>query len=469
MHDEMNRDKAADITETGLVDMHSRAAAALVRVGVCVRSVGLYGRNHPMIEDMVKVAHQSLAEMLALQPNLVISSTETYLAMDSFPIEDPSGALGSLARVLWEKQISELTFRAGVGQDQLLDLCEVLSTPVDDLHAVGGAINELSRREVTSIIARSGVLPIELREANDPADIYEEALLLVEQAMKAVQAGLRIPTSEIRSVVASSLHSLISDESVLLVLAGVRSYDRYLSEHSVNVCILSMVLGRDLGLDTATALELGISAMLHDVGKVFVPNDIVTKPGRLTEEEWLQIKRHPGEGSRALAVMEDMPALAPTIALEHHVYCDGTGYPALPPDHRPHLLSRLVAIIDTYDALTTERPYREKWTPQQSIAWMLYEAGNRYDRRLMARFASRAQLYAPGALVRLSRGDIAVVVGGNYRTPTLPKIRIVTGPSSSDVEARIIDMSENQDPGLTIESMAQPVEVLLPYADLLAA
>jgi HD-GYP domain-containing protein (c-di-GMP phosphodiesterase class II) len=208
--------------------------------------------------------------------------------------------------------------------------------------------------------------------------------------------------------------------------------------------------------------------MLHDVGKVFVPSDVVKKPGKLSEQEWQQMRTHPGEGARALAGMEDLPALTSTIALEHHVYCDGSGYPALPPQHTPHLLSRLVAIVDTYDALTTERPYRTRWTPQQSIAWMLYDARGRYDRQLMARFASRARLCPLGSLVRLARGDIAVVVGGSYEHPTRPRIKIIAG-SGAKQDARLVDLAENTDPGLEIDVMAQPVEALIPYVDRLAA
>jgi len=286
-------------------------------------------------------------------------------------------------------------------------------------------------------------------------------------------------------VVAESLHSLIKDDSTLLALTGIRSYDHYLSEHSVNVCILSMVLSKDLGLDAASTLELGISALLQAVGQGFDDPDLVRQPGKLTEEEWKQMRNHPAEGARALAGLPDLPALASTIALEHHVRSDGSGYPSVAPSHRPHLLSRLVAIVDTYDALTTERPYRDRWTAQQAIAWMLYEAPGQYDRQLMARFASRARLYPLGSLVRLKRGDYAIVVGGSNKHPRQPIIRIVTSSDSithrsidnsihmsidsNALKSLDIDLSTNTDPAFEIDSIAQPVEVLLPYSDKLIA
>jgi len=450
---------------TGSADAHARIADALCKLAVCIRSINQYGRWHPLIQEMTETAQQALAQLLVIQPTVSVATGESFFALDSFPILDSSGCLGGFAKVLNERGIGHLKLIVGVTVEEVLDFAEVLNMAPEDLLLRGGVETEMNQRNVTHIRAEVGVLPVESREGKEPADIYEEALLLVEEAMKAIQSGLRIPVPEIRAVVSDTLHSLMDDDKTLLALAGIRSYDRYLAEHSVNVCILSMVLGRDLGLDAASSLELGISGMLHDVGKVFIPSEIVTKPGRLSEEEWEFIRKHPAHGARALAGLAELPALASTIALQHHCRSNGSGYPALPTDQRPHLLSRLVAIVDTYDALTTERPYRERWTPQMAIAYMLYEAPGQYDRQLLARFASRARLYPLGSLVRLKRGDYAVVVGGSHVNPRRPILRILTGSEVTGTASDTIDLSETDDPNLDIDAVAQPVEVLLPYAD----
>ncbi|MCX6375200.1 MAG: HD domain-containing protein, partial [Armatimonadetes bacterium] len=230
----------------------------------------------------------------------------------------------------------------------------------------------------------------------------------------------------------------------------------------------SMILARGLGLDASASVELGVSAMLHDVGKVFIPDEIVKKPGKLTEEDWEQVRRHPIAGARALAATPGLPSLASTIALEHHAYCDGTGYPAFALDRRPHLLSRLVAIVDTYDALTTDRPYRERWTGQQAVAWMLYEAPNRYDRLLMAKFAAQSGMLPIGAMVRLANGEIGVVTAGSRKHPTKPTVKLVSRRDAQGT-AKVINLAQSEDPAHEIQALAQPVEALLPYADLLAA
>jgi HD-GYP domain-containing protein (c-di-GMP phosphodiesterase class II) len=316
---------------------------------------------------------------------------------------------------------------------------------------------------------KQGVMPIQSRAGKDPAEIYEEALLLVEEALRAVQSGLEIPVLEIRGVVADSLHSLIADESALLALTGIRTYNRYLSEHSVNVCIISMVLGRDFGLDASTTLDLGVSAMLHDVGKVFIDTEVLDKPSKLSDEEWEMMRKHPADGARVLAGLGDLPALTSTIALEHHMYLDGSGYPALPIHQQPQLLSRLVAIVDTYDALTTNRPYKERWSTQRAIAYMMYDAADRYDKQLIAKFASRSKLHPTGSIVRLMNGKIAVVTGGSQMNPTRPILKIIDETRTDNGEGEIINLAQTTDPSLEIDVMAQPVEVLLPYIDILTA
>lgn len=435
--------------------LYPRVLDALVKLSACVRNISLYGRFHTVPQHAIAVAHQSLSEILLSEQVFAVAVTPSYLALDSFPIE--SGAISELNQSLHKRKVGKLQIMAGINKDEIADFAEVLMMGLEELGLRGGMAKELKNRGVGHILVSAAGLPSHRHEGKDNADIYEEALVLVEDAMKAAQSGFGIPIPEIKMVVEESLQSITGDETALIALAGIRSYDKYLYEHSVNVCILSMVIGRDLGMDRATTLELGTCAMLHDIGKVFIPSEIVTKPGKLSEQEWEAIRVHSAKGARALAGLPDVPPLACTIALEHHAYLDGTGYPALHYD-RPHLFSRLVAIVDTYDALTTDRPYRERWTGSQAIAWMLYETENRYDRMLLARFAARAKLYPPGSVVRLANYDLALVVSGSSKHPTKPIIRLVT--ENNEVAAQPIDLSTTDDAGFDILEVAKPIEGL---------
>lgn len=451
-----------DSIRSGVLDAVAKTAA-------CVRSMALYGRLHPVMQELTDEARAALQRVLDIKPGLVLMISETDIILDNFPLTDSSDCSRVLAQSLWQMGVGELRFLDGITADEISHFAETVSLKPQEVALLGGLERELLSKDVTHIGVGGRVLPREFREGGDPAKIYDEALMLIEEAMAAVQSGLNIRVPEIRAVVSDSLQSLMADESSLLALTNIRSYDRYLSEHSVNVCILSMVLARELGMDTTSALELGVSAMLHDVGKVFISKDVVGKPGKLTEQEWEQMRRHPSEGARALAAMPNLPALAPTVALEHHVYCDGVGYPALPTGQKPHLWSRLVAIVDTYDALTTDRPYRERWNAEVAIAWMMYEAPGRYDRQILARFASRALLFPVGSVVRLQSGDTAVVLGGNYRQPHDPRMQLLHVRDGDFIPGDLIDLSAKPDPELRPVALAQPVEVLLRYTDRLLA
>jgi HD-GYP domain-containing protein (c-di-GMP phosphodiesterase class II) len=448
--------------------LRSGLATALIAVSMCVKNVQLYGQEHPMTAASAKEAYWKLTEILSSRPSISVAVTESYMAIGSFPMEDASGALSSFARILYGRSVCQISLFSGVTREDILGLAEALSIQPEELVTRGGLKRELESRKISALQIKEGILPSESRLGKDPADIYEDSLVLVEEAMRAVKAGLDLPMGGIRSAVSDSLQSLMADESDLVSLAGVRSHDRYLSEHSVNVSVLSMLLARDLGLDSSSVLELGIGALLHDVGKVFIPAEIVSKPGKLTEEEWNCIKQHPLEGARALAGLHDLPTLAPTIALQHHSYCDGTGYPALAAGEQPHLVSRLVGIVDTYDALTTDRPFRERWTPEEAVAWMVYESGTKYDRKVLARLASKMELHPIGSLVRLKNGQLAAVVGGSHLHPREPILKVLGGSGISKSN-KLIDLHGNSNPDFDIEAVAKPMELLMPYIDVLAA
>ena len=463
----MENETSVPANEPFAARMRSQVSESVAKTSACVRNVALYGRFHPVVQELTESSSQALQAILDVNPRLVIMVSDSDLILDSFPLTDNTDAIRSFARLLWNAGIGELSFLCGITGEEILGLAEILSLSAQEIGLRGGIERELDQRGITHISIGGCVLPSEFREGTDPAQIYDEALMLIEEAMVAVQSGLSIRIPEIRAVVSDSLQSLMADESSLLALTNIRSYDRYLSEHSVNVSILSMVLARDLGIDTAGALELGVSAMLHDVGKVFISKDVVAKPGKLTEQEWEQMRRHPAEGARALAAMQNMPPLAPTVALEHHIYCDGAGYPALTTGQTPHLWSRLVAIVDTYDALTTDRPYRERWSAEEAIAWMLYETANRYDRQLLARFASRARLFPIGSIVKLTSGETAIIVGGTRMLPHRPRMRILEERDGALVPTEIVDLAQDADSHRSPIALAQPVEVLLRYTDRL--
>jgi HD-GYP domain-containing protein (c-di-GMP phosphodiesterase class II) len=179
----------------------------------------------------------------------------------------------------------------------------------------------------------------------------------------------------------------------------------------VNVCLLALSLGRFAGLSHDQLRMLGLSAMLHDVGRVVVDEAALSHHGRLSNEDWAQVRMHPQEGAIAIfAAAGPGQDVAAAVALEHHVRADGGGYPDLG-GRRTHLFSRIVAVVDTYEAVTAHRPYRPPRTPADALQVLLQGAGTVHDADLVRLFIEMVGTYPPGSLLRLSSGEIVVVAG----------------------------------------------------------
>jgi HD-GYP domain-containing protein (c-di-GMP phosphodiesterase class II) len=203
----------------------------------------------------------------------------------------------------------------------------------------------------------------------------------------------------------------VAQPGAALLLSTVKSHDEYTFFHSVNVCILSLALGRLVGVDREVLIPAGVGAVLHDIGKVAVTSSTLNYPGRLDEEQWREITIHPQEGALAiLAAGGRGSELAATVAFEHHARYDATGYPAVTRDGRPHVYSRLVQVVDTYDAITSRRAYRRAESPMRALQVLLDGAGSAWDPEMVHAFIGMMGIYPPGSVVVTKRGETAVVI-----------------------------------------------------------
>ena len=242
------------------------------------------------------------------------------------------------------------------------------------------------------------------------------------------------------------------DESFLLGLVNLKNYRDYVLNHSVNVCVLSLALGKRIGLTRPELMDLGISAALHDVGKLDVPREILEKPGRLDDRERAVMERHSHTGANALIrlmMAHELPIAAVQVALEHHVRADRGGYPHYVRRTRVNLFSRIVKITDYYDAITTRRVYRPGvLTPEAALRHMAAGSGTEFDALLFRAFARLMGPYPVGSLVALDTGEIAVVIE-THTSPALvrkPKIKIIADAGGRKFDGPVIDLAE-QDGG----------------------
>jgi putative nucleotidyltransferase with HDIG domain len=196
-----------------------------------------------------------------------------------------------------------------------------------------------------------------------------------------------VPMAEVDAVIRSLATAMHRDQHVVLPLLDLKTVDQYTTTHSCNVAMLSMGLAEQLGLSSAQVREIGTAALLHDIGKVRVPPEILVKPGKLTDEEFGLMRRHPVDGARILSERGRGHALAAVVAYEHHIWENGSGgYPGFAFQRQCHYASRVVHVCDLYDALSTRRPYREAWPRERTLAMLQSRAGIEVDQEIVDAF-----------------------------------------------------------------------------------
>ncbi len=221
---------------------------------------------------------------------------------------------------------------------------------------------------------------------------------------------------------------LFNQKDIMISMVDIKSMDNYTYSHSVNVAVLSLVIGIAAHLTKGELYELTIGAMLHDIGKIFVPKGILNKPGKLTDEEFEIIQQHTVKGYEYISENSDIKATSKIIALQHHMNMDGSGYPTEAKRAPLHKYSRIVSIADIYDALTSDRSYRKAFAPSQAIEYIMSLASSKLDIDYVKIFAKKIIPYPVGTLVMLSSGTVAAVQKLNEGFPMRPVVEpIING------------------------------------------
>ncbi len=252
-----------------------------------------------------------------------------------------------------------------------------------------------------------------------------EARKLVKQVMESIRIGNSVETKEIYRRVNMIMDDLLNHKNVVVQLCDIRTVDNYTFAHSVNVCVLSIITGIAMGYSHHRLRDLGVGALLHDIGKIQISDSILNKPDVLNDDEYDEIKKHSDLGYALLCKIPDIVSDAEMVALTHHERYDGSGYPFGKKADEIHEFSRIVAIADVYDALTNDRVYKKKILPHQAMEYMMTMAGHLFDPDMIREFIRYIAAYPLGYIVSLSTGERGIIIDSNQQFPTRPKVRIL--------------------------------------------
>jgi len=260
----------------------------------------------------------------------------------------------------------------------------------------------------------------------------KESLKITKEMMEKIKNSNSLESTKILQTINAIIEDLLSQESLLINLNDLRTANDYTFAHSVNVCVLSLLMGTTLNYDQLKLRTLGIGALLHDLGKVCLPSDILQKNLHLTLEEFREMQKHCEKGFELIGANEDFSIFSAYIALQHHERYNGQGYPQGLQGEKILEFARIVAIADVYDALSADRPHRKRFLPHEIYEYLMASCYTSFDPKLMVHFLKYLPPYPNGTLVRLNTKEKAVVIQQNTSCLIRPIVKIISEEAATN-------------------------------------
>ena len=328
--------------------------------------------------------------------------------------------------------------------------------------SITSAKHKLDSHKVLELGAPPRKLGSVEKEMGRAEQTYADTQVLVKEFLNKASKGDGVDGWLAKQAVAECVNSVLHSPDALLWLSQLKQKDHYTAQHSLNVCILSIVLGRHLNLPEKNLNNLGLCGMMHDIGNSQIPLAILNKPTKLTADEMQIMRSHTTLGYELLKSSNDMHLSAISVALTHHEQLDGKGYPRGMDRASISDFSKIVSIADVYDAITSNRVYQNSKTHLDAISTLTKVSGTQLDTLLVVKFIESLGVYPPGCFVEMTNGAIAIVIEVNEGTKLRPKVIIVLDEEKYPVIEQVLDLSQmpvdRNDMPYTIKSIVKPDE-----------
>ncbi|MSO55655.1 MAG: HD-GYP domain-containing protein [Acidobacteria bacterium] len=407
----------------------------LRRFGAALRGINLYSPTHPITTRNIDGLFEALRTLHQHDPSVVIGVLGDELIVGDQPMTKASTTMGELIRRLAALGIERIT----VTREITLDELKTFVTTFGQIEkSIEKDLDAAARLESPSIrVGRVTMSERAPEEGSDSATIrrlYAEAVSVASALWENAKTDERPDPSSAQSMIDGLAQAVLQNRSALLALTALKDYDNYTFTHMVNVSILTMAQARGLGIDGPLLRELGLAALMHDIGKVKTPAEILNKPDKLTDEEFAIMKRHTIDGAEILRSTPDIPALAPVVAFEHHLRIDGTGYPDKVSRPNLNVATMLCGIADVYDAMRSQRKYQQAFPSERILAVLQRNDGSQFDQYLIRRFVQLLGIYPVGNLVKLDTDEVAIVLQVHAPDPYRPKVRVLFAADGARLE-----------------------------------
>ena len=438
-----------------------RARELLARLSGARRAVRFYPQGHVAVHDNVSGLMSVIREFHQEGVDVPLIFFENEVLLGEQLLATESVMFDQLIRDMSSAGRTSVCFRRGLAMEELDRAMAVLSADAAGLEAAGGVqaaveAADIPHVEIGTVALARHAVETEHTEGTKADPTHTKALDVMRDYERQLGEGRVPPAADAIDVVKDIVDSVLSDRDTMLGMAVLKHYDEYTFFHSVNVAILSVALGSRVSSSPRFLNSLGVGALLHDIGKMTVGLDVLNKSGRLTADEWDLMRMHPLRGAEVASAMHGLDRSAIVVILEHHMRYDLDGYPEREPRRPQQLTSRITAISDSYDAMTSRRTYSFAHLPDEAMEVLSRNAGTSFDPMLVRMFTQMIGVYPPRSVVRLSSGEVGVVVrnGSDMLAPT---VRIITDASATLIDPVDVELSDPVSAdGRRVESCLDP-------------
>jgi hypothetical protein len=319
-----------------------------------------YTTAHHLTAVAINAAYAHLLEAIGKDPSIAFMIIEDRVIMYDEPLEDTLFS-SRFVRIFKHRGIQHLRILQGITEEEMVAFIEVLTARSPISEDMDYLPNVQLGKVSVGYKAEEGDGGYAIGGPGDAhfGSLQANGLNLTSDIYQAVKNNKKLPITEIRNSVSDMITAIRQESSVLLSFSPLRMLDEYTFTHSTNVCILNLAQAMALGIKGDSLRDIGVAALLHDTGKLYIPEEILNKPGKLTDAEWEMIRSHPQRGAEYLLDNPGIPQLAVVVAYEHHMQYDNSGYPRVSRDWRQNICSQMTAISDFFDAMRTKRIYRD--------------------------------------------------------------------------------------------------------------
>ncbi len=412
---------------------HGQLAEELLRrLAAAVRSGQLYSKGHPIISRNLEALSAAVQQQHKQAPSLVMGLVGDEIIVDDQPMSKGEN-LGGLVRRLKAIAVERITVDRGVTAEELSTFVEAVTTLEPRTGGEPAPFPTLPH-------IRVGRVSLGDRAETGSTDIaafrklYSDSVNLAETIWDSAATESQPDATVAKKMIDGLAQAVSQNRSALLALTMLKDYDNYTFTHMVNVSILTMGQARAVGIEGALLREFGLGALMHDIGKVRTPLEILNKPGKLNDYEFEIMRRHVVDGAEILRATPDIPALAPVMAFEHHMRLDGSGYPFGIKRQTLNLGTMLCSISDVYDAMRSQRKYQQAFPTDRILEVLRRNDGVQFDQHLVRRFSQLVGIYPVGNLVKLDTGEVAVVLKVHAPDPHRPKVKVVLDREGATLE-----------------------------------